>query len=480
MLEIILENSEIIQVKKNQKNEKRTLSFRDLIHLCMVDENKIIAESSAFQSEQYGEKTVRSAIFKYVVSNKDDSNVIGQIDITNENIKRAGVVQFLEQKKKALQEKIDGIENNSTYKSFSSSKSLQDALLQINSIREQISILFDDILKKEVEIASLQKKCFIDEAKCSDFEKLNNHYEAELQQKRMINTYADFIEQLPELCCPICGNSFRENPNDSVDSNAIFEYFKEQIFSLQKKKKEIVETIEIVKKRIDDYKSKIANLKNIIAKDRKKTSELQSQINNYKDSIVMVRKLDALNKELDIYRQELISVEGDIVAYGEKVKSTKKNFDDINPAIFQTYCETIKLTLSNWGIDNITSLEFDPKTLDITIDKNERTTWGKGYRAFYMSAMAISLMRYCYQNGKPHPGFVILDSPLVSLKERKVDSDGEWIQDYMEKKMIEDILNTDDLNQVIIFENKDLKYDYNYHYIEFSHNGSGRSGFIQT
>lgn len=480
MLEIILENSEIIQVKKNQKNEKRTLSFRDLIHLCMVDENKIIAESSAFQSEQYGERTVRSSIFKYVISNKDDSDLIGQTDTANENIKRAGVVQFLEQKKKTLQEKIDGIENNSTYKSFSSSKSLQGALLQINGLRGQIALFNDEISKKETEITSLQKKCFIDEAKCSDFEKLNNHYETELQQKRMINTYADFVEQLPQLCCPICGNSLGESINDSVDSDALFEYFKEQVLSIQKKKKEIVETIEIIEKRIDENKSKIASLKTIVKEDKEKIAELQDQISNYKDSIAMARKMDGLNKELDIYRQEMISVEGDIVAYGEKVKSTKNASNDINPAIFQAYCETIKLTLSNWGINNIKTLDFDPKTLDITIDKNERPTWGKGYRAFYMAAMTISLMRYCYQNGKPHPGFVILDSPLVSLKERKVDSAGEWIQDYMEKRMIEDILNTDELNQVIIFENKDLKYDYDYNYIEFSHNGSGRSGFIES
>lgn len=49
----------------------------------------------------------------------------------------------------------------------------------------------------------------------------------------------------------------------------------------------------------------------------------------------------------------------------------------------------------------------------------------------------------------------------------------------MEKKMIEDILQEDSLNQVIIFENKDLKFDLNYNYIEFNHDGNGRIGFIE-
>lgn len=75
-------------------------------------------------------------------------------------------------------------------------------------------------------------------------------------------------------------------------------------------------------------------------------------------------------------------------------------------------------------------------------------------------------------------GTDILDSPLVSLKERKKDESGEWIDDYMEKKMVEDILEEDCLHQVIIFENKDIKYGYQYNYVEFTHEGNAHKGFI--
>ena len=89
-------------------------------------------------------------------------------------------------------------------------------------------------------------------------------------------------------------------------------------------------------------------------------------------------------------------------------------------------------------------------------------------------------MRYCFKNNRLHPGFVILDSPLVSLKERKKDESGEWIDDYMEKKMVEDILEEDCLHQVIIFENKDIKYGYQYNYVEFNHEGNAHKGFIPS
>ncbi len=479
MLEIILESSDIVQVKKNQDNTKRTLSFRDLIHLCTVDETGIIAERSAFQSEQYSERTVRSSIFKYVISGKDDSELLQREDASEENTKRAGVVQFLQQKKTALRDKIESIENNENYKLFSTSKTLFNSQRQINSLRIQIAEANSRVLKKQKELDAIRKLCFLDEAKISDFKNLDRHYENEVHKMRLISTYADFLEQMPHLGCPICGSEFGKTSGINDDeSRELFEYYRKHSLEIIKKRREISETIDIIETRLQSNKSKIISLENHIKEEHDKVNNLQSQLFKYNKNILMARQLDAMNKELDIYRQELIAVEGDIIAYSEKVKASKQAVLT-SSAIFHSYCETIKKTLSTWGIDKIESVDFDSKSLDISINNISRTNWGKGYRAFFMSAMTISLMRYCFQNGKPHPGFVIIDSPLVSLKERQLDSKGEWINDYMEKKMIEDILQEDSLNQVIIFENKDLKFDLNYNYIEFNHDGNGRIGFIE-
>lgn len=46
--------------------------------------------------------------------------------------------------------------------------------------------------------------------------------------------------------------------------------------------------------------------------------------------------------------------------------------------------------------------------------------------------------------------------------------------------MVEDILKEDCLHQVIIFENKDIKYGYQYNYVEFNHEGNAHRGFIPS
>src|SRR5699024_4543467 len=105
---------------KNSSNEKRTLSFRDLIRLVTVDETDIIAEGSSFQSIQHTEKTARKSVLKYIITGVDDRAAQEIINIKDEKLRRAGVVQFLSQKRDDLKEKIIAIEEDKNYRLYMS------------------------------------------------------------------------------------------------------------------------------------------------------------------------------------------------------------------------------------------------------------------------------------------------------------------------------------------------------------------------
>ena len=479
ILNILLEADDNIQLKKNAKNGKRTLSFRDLVHLCMIDETDIIAERSAFQSEQYIDQTVRSSLFKYIISGKDDSDIIQPEDSGEEKLKRAGVVRFLGQKRESLIKKIEEIEKNPNYKLYSTSQSLTDIASRINELRTSISKLNACCVEKEKTLESLKKECFSDEVKILDFQKTRDHYVEVLNQNGVIQTYADFLLQTPQLDCPICGRKFSGNSAFTNEtSNDLFEFFRDQSIELSKKISGVKETIVDVTTRLENNKAQIKVIQEELGVSKQAIEEFQQELKELNKNIIIIRQLDSMNKALEIYHQELVTIEGEIVAYSEKEKSKQAQTKGTKTTIFDSYCDFVYKVLKQWGFDGEFEIEFNPKTLDIIVGDKERTNWGKGYRAFVMSAMSVALMRYCYSNSRLHPGFVILDSPLVSLKERKKDVNGEWVNDYMERKMVEDILVEDCFHQVIIFENKDLKYGYDFNYIEFNHNGEGRTGFV--
>ena len=175
LLQLLHGHDRNINLKRNSKNEKRTLSFRDIVHLCTIDETEIIAEISSFQAKQVVEGTVRKSVLKYIVTGNDDTDIPLNEDAGKENIRRSGVVDFLEKKKLSIQEKIEAIENDPNYKSYIVSDSVSLMLAHIKKLRESISFNDSEITKNNAVIQQLKVECFSDEVRISEFEKLKQH-----------------------------------------------------------------------------------------------------------------------------------------------------------------------------------------------------------------------------------------------------------------------------------------------------------------
>ncbi|MBC3516180.1 hypothetical protein H8K20_07205 [Neobittarella massiliensis] len=480
LLQLLQGHSENAHLIKNKQKQKRTLSFRDIVHLITVDETDIIAEGSSFQSIQYTEKTARKSILKYIITGSDDQNIEEIDDVENENIRRAGVVQFLVKKKDILKRKITEIKEDSNYQLYTKAETTQLMVEEISQLRNSISFLSAQITQNQTKVDELKKLCFEDDAKIAEFEILKQHYAEELKRNSMVSTYTDFLEQLPHLDCPVCHQLITAGVIDSDSSKALFEYFKDHAVQLKSKIQDLTYSINDIKERLESNKESIRRLLEENKQLSETIAEKQASLSKLNRNIATIRQLDAMKKSLEIYQQDLSSVELDIIAYSEKVRKSKESKNKSVSSLYDDYCSEIESVLKKWGFPENVDVTFDAETLDLSIDGKARSDWGKGYRAFILSAMVIGLMRYCFKNNRLHPGFVILDSPLVSLKERKKDESGEWIDDYMEKKMVEDILEEDCLHQVIIFENKDIKYGYQYNYVEFNHEGNAHKGFIPS
>ena len=212
LLSLLLEKNENISVIKDKNNDVRTLSFRDLAHLCLISEIDIIAESSAFQSIQFVEKTVRSSILKYIITGEDDS-LFSKKTSTPDEIRSSGVVDYLKVKKTEIEQRIFEIEDDTIFKSYLDNLDFKKSMTHIQDIRKQLSSMQDNLTCINNSIVNLNETCAEDEAKISKFKELEKHYHVELEKYDMITTYQDFISQLPNLSCPFC--------HQRIDSQAI-------------------------------------------------------------------------------------------------------------------------------------------------------------------------------------------------------------------------------------------------------------------
>ena len=137
-----------------------------------------------------------------------------------------------------------------------------------------------------------------------------------------------------------------------------------------------------------------------------------------------------------------------------------------------------------WGWPKSVRVEFDEgKPFDIRIDGKPRQSHGKGYRAILHAAFAFGLLQFCQRHGTPHPGFLVIDSPLTPFKKTEKRSVGDEIKPAIEAAFWNSLRDINPLMQIIVLENKEpsdaIASELNYVYFAGENSAPGeRSGFI--
>ncbi|MCP3786038.1 hypothetical protein NLX85_21985 [Micromonospora sp. A3M-1-15] len=86
-------------------------------------------------------------------------------------------------------------------------------------------------------------------------------------------------------------------------------------------------------------------------------------------------------------------------------------------AVLNDFCRTVATILSAWGIPQDGPVLIDQEAEDLVIDGKPRASRGKGMRSILHAAFTLGLAEYCIERELQHPGFVVLDSPLVTYRE---------------------------------------------------------------
>jgi hypothetical protein len=126
---------------------------------------------------------------------------------------------------------------------------------------------------------------------------------------------------------------------------------------------------------------------------------------------------------------------------------------DLSKSVLDDFAKQVQGLLENWGFPGSSRVYFDETAADIVIDGKPRASRGKGLRAITHAAMNIGLMEYCKEKDLPHPGFVVLDSPLLAYwaPEGMEDSlEGSDLKD----RFYEYLAANHSDSQVIIIENE--------------------------
>lgn len=125
----------------------------------------------------------------------------------------------------------------------------------------------------------------------------------------------------------------------------------------------------------------------------------------------------------------------------------------LSTQLLHDFSITVENILNAWDFPDAGSVYFDETAMDFVINGKLRGNRGKGLRAITHAAVTLGLLEFCKERSLPHPGFVVLDSPLLAYYKPEGEDDnlqGSALKQKFYKYLIEEHSDS----QVIIVENE--------------------------
>mgnify|MGYP001215685250 FL=1 len=202
-------------------------------------------------------------------------------------------------------------------------------------------------------------------------------------------------------------------------------------------------------------------------------NRLRKRLEDYKRTIRLQEELaalDAFNEDFSADRFKKYSEDE-----SQEKLDAKKMFD---PSALNRLSSAVNKAVRECKYPDYRIAGVNPKLFDVAVNNKDKKHEGKGYKAFLNSLFAFELMKLLDSEGKHAPRLLVLDSPILSLKE-DVDVPAT---EGMKVSLLNYIIDNCGDCQVIIAENGiPESVDYTgVNVIRFGKaGGSTRSGFLQ-
>lgn len=477
------------RVQKNKDGVTNSLSFRNLGKLLLVDEEDIIAQRSPFLSGQFTLGTVEFAVLKLLLTGIDDSGLVNtgatrvaEQDAASKINLIEGMILDLEREiedvadEAALQEQLERLDASIGELAGRVGSARGDANEALQR-RQELAGELERYLGRFAEIEELLER----------FSLLGLHYRTDVERLEAMQEGGSLFIHLDALPCPLCGALPAQQQHETAcdaDVPTVVEAAGAEIRKIESLAAELDETTtsltaerDQLSQQIETQRSELAQVRSQI--ERILTPNLDEAVGRFRE---FADQKSDVNQQLQLYRRlEGLIAQRDELLFVEETEAPDTVATDLSQSVVDEFAQEVHRTLRAWNFPGAERLHFDSKTKDFVIDGKPRASFGKGFRAITHAAVTLSLMRFCFDKSLPHPGFVLIDSPLLSYWKPEDDSDSLRLAGSDLKERFYNFLAAGEARgQVIIVENEHPpSADTRIHSVVFTRNpDEGRYGLF--
>lgn len=462
-------------VISNENYKKQILSWRTFSHMFMLTETKIISEYSAILSGRDTSNTAVIAALIFLLSGQDFAETETKDTKEIKEAKKNAVKAYINKELFRLSER-----NQELLAQLKESPNI-DIAVEIEKIMAEISTnekrINSSIEENQKILAQLYEKnenlseCNV---LLNRYDELTTQYDADLKRLNFIVDGEANLNASFSTHCPFCDGEVvvKKNQNYIDAAKSDYKKIKLQAKDLESASKELRSEKLSLEQEIGTLMAKKKSIEELIEKELKpQVFNLKEKLSAYKDAIECQKEIDILKKLSEQKTADMIENDTD-----EESELKFKVKEHLDYSFINELSNGIKSFLENCNYDNLLSVIFDKADMDIVINGKKKSSNGKGYNAYFNSVVAIVLSRYMESKAKYSPDFLVLDSPILSLKEKETKKPSET----MRNTLFENIVDNQKGIQTIVIENEIPEINYkDANIIHFTkEKNNGRYGFL--
>lgn len=283
--------------------------------------------------------------------------------------------------------------------------------------------------------------------------------------------------------CPFCDGNMPEDDGRQSEYIAASEA---ELLRIKLQLKDLIDVEEDINRKVLGLEEDKRLLDN---KNREIVSiinqELKPKVSSLRNELYAFKRAVEAKKELLVI--EKVASDLGVDAFDRTLTDDEelKKFDPrtrIDTEVWKNWNLIFDAAVKDCGYPNALTAYIDSGTVDAVVNGKHKKNEGKGYRAFLNTIILFTLMKFLEENGTYKPGMLILDSPILSLKEKIKVS--EQATSGMKESLFKYIIDNCGNNQIIIAENEIPNADAvdysNVNMIEFTlDDQNGRYGFLK-
>lgn len=447
------------KIRRNADNATSAFTFRNMAHLCVIDETSMQAERAPVYSDVTTNRTSDVSALKLILEGQDDSHLVAVPNARERKQVSSARDGVLDRLIDELEKELEGVDDLTQLRDQIQrvELSLESATQSVDGTSTESRILASRIAATEREVLSLESRLVeIDELR-SRFELLERQYESDAARLEMIAEAGSLLGFFRPGTCAFCGaEAEHQHLNETVAVNSTA--FKESVEAEQTKTALLTvgleSTLQDLSVERDATARRVRAFEDAIASARITLTELDSRLQPVQRELRQyITARSYLEKQVGLYQQI------------DKLETLRRQLQDETRKETATTAELMRLSsvaglsgeiatrLGAWGFPDGDRARYDRSEQDVVTGDQLRAAHGKGVRAILHAAFTLGLAQYCATEARPHPGFVVLDSPLVTYRPPERGGDPT---ENVPATFVDDFYNDIESNvdcQVIIFEN---------------------------